>query len=269
MRLFVVGSVALDSSPGGELRDELGGSALYFSLAASRFHPVALSAPVGPDGEGAVRQLLRRHTAIDDSGLDVVNAPTYRWLVGSAHGRTVDLGSQDSIYDRWQPRLPTGGADWIFIGSMRPDVQLAVARQVAGCQLLAADAMLSYLHGDADVVGELIDLCHWFFCTREELDMLWSGDAEAFRIGRRLRGLVVKDGPDGAVLYTADGVRHQPALAARVVDTTGAGDSFAGGMLGYWLSHHGGPAALPLALAAGAEMAARTISAVGLKALAD
>src|SRR5205807_1433404 len=98
----VVGSIALDSLQGGRFTDELGGSALYFSLAASQDGPVRMVAAVGRDGEQRVRRLLAAHPAIE-ADLEVVEAPTYRWFAQDEGGRNVDLGSRDSIYDLWVP----------------------------------------------------------------------------------------------------------------------------------------------------------------------
>src|SRR5919204_5506936 len=229
--LLVAGSIALDSLLGGRARDELGGSATYFSLAASLLRPVTLVAPVGRDAEAEFRRVLDRRD-IDLDGLRVLDAPTYRWFADSAHGRNVDLGSQDSIYDHWTPALPPGYRGWGFVGSMRLDRQLDATRALAGCGLLAADAMRSYVEAapaDARIIVELAD---WFFGNEEELAALGGGEAETFRVRWGLRGLVVKRGPGGATVFTEHGEHHEPALRdPPAVETTGAGDCLAGAML--------------------------------------
>src|SRR5256885_15028750 len=131
-RLLVAGSIAIDSLMGGRVTDELGGSALYFSLAASRRMDVLLVAPVGRDAEARVRALLGGRPRIDLAGLAVVDAATYRWFADAHAGRNVDLGSQDSIYDRWSPSIPPGYRGWAFVGPMRPDRQLEAAPRLAG-----------------------------------------------------------------------------------------------------------------------------------------
>src|ERR1700716_3988492 len=141
--LLVAGSIALDSLQGGRIRDELGGSATYFSLSASVIGPVTAVAPVGRDGEAIARSALETRPGIDLSRLDVVEAPTYRWFAESEDGHNIDLGSQDSIYDFWQPRLPRRYRGWAFCGSMRPDRQMQAARELAGGELLSAGAMRS------------------------------------------------------------------------------------------------------------------------------
>jgi hypothetical protein len=269
-RLLVAGSIALDSLQGGRITDELGGSAVYFSLAASTRVEVRVVAPVGRDGEATVRSVLGGRPRIDLSGMAVVDAPTYRWFADAHAGRNVDLGSRDSIYDRWTPSPPAGYRGWAFVGSMRPDRQEEAARQLAGCGRLAADAMRSYVDSAPAAAHAVLRLADWYFCNDEEFAALGGGDPEAFRRRWELDGLVVKHGPGGATVYTADGAIHAPASIEpeRVVDTTGAGDALAGGMLACWLLSGGYHGRLEEALRAGVDRASVAISDVGVRALA-
>jgi cytidine kinase len=267
-RLLVAGSIALDSLQGGRITDELGGSALYFSLAASRLVDVLVVAPVGRDGEARVRSVLGGRPGLDLAGLAVVDAPTYRWFADDHHGRNVDLGSRDTIYDRWSPAIPPGYRGWAFAGSMRPDRQLEAAEQLAGCGLLAADAMRSYVESAPEAARSVLRLADWYFCNEEEFAALGGDDPDSFRRRWQLRGLVLKHGPGGATAYTEDGALHVPANARRVVDTTGAGDALAGGMLSSWLLLGGEPAVLGEALQAGVDRASVAISEIGARALA-
>ena len=268
-RLLVAGSIALDSLQGGRITGELGGSALYFSLAASLLGPVWMVAPVGRDAEERVRERLSARESIVTAGLEVVEAPTYRWFAEDAHGRNVDLGSHDSIYDVWSPRPPAGYRGWAFLGSMRPDRQLEAARALAGCGLLSADAMRSYVEaGPADALG-VIAQCDWYFANEEELAALCcGGDPDEFRRHLSLAGLVVKHGPGGATVYSEAGEHHEPAMfEPPAVDTTGAGDALAGAMLARWLALGGRPETLPEALRWGVAAATITISDIGQRAL--
>jgi sugar/nucleoside kinase (ribokinase family) len=267
-RLLVVGSIAFDSLMGGRVADELGGSALYCALAASRLVDVLVVAPVGRDGEARVRAALDGRPRIDLGGLTVVDAPTYRWFAEAHDGRNVDLGSRDSIYDHWSPRVPEGYRGWAFVGSMRPDRQLDAARQLAGCGLLAADAMRSYVTAAPEAARSVLRLADWYFCNEEEFAALGGGDAEEFRHRWELEGLVLKHGPGGTTAYTEDGAVHVPAGAGRVVDTTGAGDALAGGMLASWLLRGGDPVRLREAVEAGVACASVAISEIGARALA-
>ncbi len=271
--LLVVGSIALDTleGPYGRVQDELGGSAAYFSMAASLIGPVRLVAPVGRDAVGQVLAVLRRRPAIDLTGLEVLDAPTYRWTAADFMGSNLDLGSRDSIYDSWQPRLPREYPGWAFVGSMRLDHQVEAAHQLAAAELLASDAMHSYLEAAPRRAAELIEQCSWYFCNSGEFQAL-GGDPDRPDRSRRawgLEGLCVKGGPDGLTAYTGGGQLRLPALLAhRVVDTTGAGDSLAGASLARWLQLGGGPESLEDALVHGIACASIAIEDIGLRALA-
>src|SRR5262252_4622980 len=268
VRMLVVGSIAIDSLKGGRIIDELGGSALYFSLAAGRQVPLSVVAPVGLDAQARVRSVLGSLPGIDLSGLTVVDAPTYRWFADAAAGRNVDLGSEDSIYDHWSPRVPAGYRGWAFLGSMRPDRQLEAAQQLAGCGLLAADAMRSYVESAPAAARGVLRLSDWYFCNEEEFTALGGGEPDSFREEWHLTGLVIKHGPGGVTAHTSCGAVHVPANAERVEDTTGAGDALAGGVLAYWLLRGGDLAQLRDALQVGVDCASLTISEIGARALA-
>src|SRR5262245_55865398 len=197
--------------------------------------PLTVVAPVGRDAEARVRAVLGCRPGIDLTGLSVVDAPTYRWFSDAEAGRNVDLGSLDSIYDHWSPELPRGYRGWAFVGSMRPDRQLEAVRQLAGCGLLAADAMRSYVESAPEAARSVLRLAAWYFCNQEVFSALGGSYPEAFREDWGLDGLVLKHGPGGVTAHTATGAVHVPANARRVVDTTGAGDALAGGMLAGWL----------------------------------
>lgn len=261
--------MALDTleGPFGHVEGELGGSALYFSLAASLLGPVEVVAPVGADALEQVRAAVAGRR-IDLRGLAVVEAPTYRWHANQVLGRNQDLGSRDSIYDAWRPRPPAGFDGWAFLGSMRPDRQVEAAEGLGGARLLAADAMRSYVLQRPAEAKRLLDLSNWYFCNHEEFAALGGSDPEGFRAAHGLAGLCVKAGPEGVTACTAEGLLAVPALSRRpVVDTTGAGDSLAGGMLAYWLRAGGGREHLLDALVHGVACASIAIEEVGLGAL--
>ena len=138
-QLLVAGSVALDTRDGpfGKVVETLGGSAVYFALAASLIIPVKVVAPVGVDGAKRLARVFSGRP-IDTELLQILDAPTYRWRAHQEHGRNIDLGSTDDIYDSWEPKLPIGFDGWAFVGSMRPDRQAQVMgssarqRRVAG-----------------------------------------------------------------------------------------------------------------------------------------
>ena len=274
MRLLAAGSIALDTleGPFGRVPGELGGSALYFALAASLIRPVEIVAPVGADAIDAVRRALGDRQ-VDISGIALLDAPTYRWHAVQERGTNRDRGSQDSIYDLWHPELPPGYDGWAFVGSMRPDRQLrSVEGLKASSRLLAADSMRSYLTSHREHAEQVVRASSWFFANREELLALGGDpdDPEPFRTRWDLAGLVVKAGEHGCSVWTEDGAITLPALTDRaVVDVTGAGDALAGGMLAAWLESGGEPAGLRSALAHGIACASLAISALGLRGLVE
>lgn len=268
--LLVAGSIALDTLDGsfGQVENELGGSALYFALAASLIIPVRIVAPVGRDEARLVREVVGSRP-IDLSNLDVIDAPTYRWRARQEGGRNIDFGSRDSIYDGWQPAVPPGYAGWSFVGSMRPDRQAQVTSQLDGSRLLAADAMLSYLRAQPVEARDVLRHARWYFCNQEEFAALGGVEPQEFRRRWSLDGLVVKSGPRGVTAYTVDGATHVPALRThRIVDTTGAGDATAAGMLAHWLVSAGERDALHESLAWGVASASITIEDIGLRGIA-
>jgi sugar/nucleoside kinase (ribokinase family) len=269
-QLLVAGSVALDTRDGpfGRVVETLGGSAVYFALAASLIVPVRVVAPVGVDGAKRVAQAFSGRS-IDVDMLQILEAPTYRWRAHQEHGRNVDLGSSDDIYDSWTPAPPADFTGWAFVGSMRPDRQAQLMAVLGGAQLLGADAMLSYVHARPPEVRDVLRRAGWFFCNQEEFAALGGKDPEEFRRQWWLQGLVVKAGVDGLAAYTEYGVVRVPAFTDRpVVDTTGAGDALAGGMLARWSSTGGQPGGLQDALVWGVACASITIASIGVKGIA-
>ncbi|MBO0701360.1 MAG: hypothetical protein J2P38_00385 [Candidatus Dormibacteraeota bacterium] len=267
--LLVAGSIALDSLQGGRYRNQLGGSATYFSLAACLIRPVAVVGAVGLDAEDCVRGVLQR-PGINLRGMVTLDAPTYRWFASETDGNgNVELGSQDSIYDLWEPRPPSGFRGWAFCGSMRADRQLQAVQGLAQAQLLCADAMRSYVDAAPEAAHRVLRAAHCYFGNEEELDALGCVDPEPFRARWGLRLLIVKRGPGGATVYTEQGSHHEPAiLDYGVADTTGAGDCLAGAMLAHWLELGGDPERLPEALRWGIAAATIGISRVGSAAIA-
>jgi sugar/nucleoside kinase (ribokinase family) len=273
VRLLAAGSIALDTleGPFGTVAGELGGSALYFALAASLIRPVEIVAPVGEDALEAVRAVLSDRP-VDVSRVSLIDAPTYRWSALQQAGTNLDRGSKDEIYDRWRPDLPPGYHGWAFVGSMRPDRQLVAVEALRdSARLLAADSMRTYVNAHRERAEAVLRASGWFFANREELIALGGDpeDPDGFRTRWGLAGLVVKAGEGGCSVLTDGGVIRLPALTGRrVVDVTGAGDALAGGMLAYWLEAGGGPDAIREALAHGIACASLAISAVGLRGLA-
>lgn len=267
--LLVVGSIALDKREGpfGKVDEELGGSAVYFALAASILVPVTVSAPVGNDAVDRVAKAFAGK-AIDTALVHVLDVPTYRWTARQERGHNVDLGSSDRIYDRWQPSVPPNFDGWAFVGSMRPDRQAYAVAHLPGARLLAADAMLSYVTGHTREAQEALRRASWYFCNEEEFAALGGRDPEEFRRQWWLEGLVIKAGEKGVTAHTASGHVHVPSLPSHpAFDTTGAGDALAGGMLARWLTSGADRVGLQDALVYGVACASLTIEAVGVRGI--
>jgi sugar/nucleoside kinase (ribokinase family) len=128
--------------------------------------------------------------------------------------------------------------------------------------------MRSYVEAAPQAARRVLELSDWYFCNEEEFAALGGRDPEEFRRRWELRGLVLKHGPGGVTVFTDQGSLHRPAQPGRVVDTTGAGDALAGGMLARWYRLDGVSSALARAVEHGVERASLAISEVGTRALA-
>jgi sugar/nucleoside kinase (ribokinase family) len=152
---------------------------------------------------------------------------------------------------------------------MRPDRQAYLMKHLGGATFLAADAMLSYVKARPSEARDVLRRANWFFCNQEEFEALGGKDPEEFRRQWWLKGLVVKAGALGLAAYTEYGVVRIPAhTKPPAVDTTGAGDALAGGMLARWLSTGGEVGGLQDALVWGVACASITVEAIGVKGIA-
>jgi len=243
MSLVVVGSVALDSveTPFGRADDALGGSATYFSAAASFFGPVRLVAVVGQDfPEGHLRFLAGR--GVDLAGLERRAGRTFRWKgryefdLNTAH----TLDTQLNVFADFAPVLPEGWRDTrhVFLGNIDPDLQRAVLDQVRSPRLVAADTMNYWIASKRASLLRTLERVHLLFVNDAEARQL-AGESNVVKAAGAIlsmgpRALVVKRGEHGALLFTGDHVFAASAYPlASVFDPTGAGDSFAGGFMGY------------------------------------
>jgi sugar/nucleoside kinase (ribokinase family) len=249
MSLLVVGSVALDSveTPFGRGEEVLGGSATYFSACASFFGPVRLVAVVGEDfPEEALRFLASR--GVDLAGLTRRPGRTFRWKgryefdLNQAH----TLDTQLNVFADFRPELPEAWRDsqHVFLGNIDPDLQRRVLDQVRRPRFVACDTMNYWIETKR---GSLLE-------TLRRVDMLFVNDAEARELageanvvkaarailGFGPRAVVVKRGEYGALFFSGGEVFAASAYPLPTVfDPTGAGDSFAGGFMGY-LARNGG-----------------------------
>lgn len=266
MSLLVVGSVALDSveTPTEQRRDILGGSASFFSMTASILQPVRLVAVVGADFPEEHVDLLRSR-GIDVRGLERVEGKTFRWsgrYLADMVGR-ITLETQLNVFESFRPTLADGYADseYVFLANIDPNLQLQVLSQVSRPRLVACDTMNFWITGQLDALKRVLGRTDVLLLNDEEARLL-SGRAnllEAAAVVRQLgpRRVVVKRGDAGALLFDEAGVFWAPAFPVpRVVDPTGAGDSFAGGFVSF-LAHHGdlGPGGFRRAMIYGSAIA--------------
>jgi sugar/nucleoside kinase (ribokinase family) len=259
------------TAPAGR-RDVLGGSAVYFSLAAARYAPVHLNGIVGSDTAPEYRRILA-HPNIDLEGLVVSESPTFRWHAVHDFDRWVTSHEsfEPGCDPEWQPLLSERSrrADVFFVGSMDPSLQRVVIDQTEA-ELIGADSMTVFIDSGHRDVGSLIERVDVLFLTATELAALtgdhdWRQAALALCGTGRLRAVVVKRGPLGAACVTQSGVSEQPAAPAHnVVDPTGAGDALAGGFLGHIAQlERADDAAFATALAEGLRCAADAIVEFG------
>ncbi len=244
MSLLVVGSVAYDSikTPHGEVSDALGGSAVHFSLAARPFTPVRLVGVVGEDF--AVRDVeFLAQRAIDMAGLErVAGGKTFRWSgeYSSDMNSRETLSVELNVFEDFQPRIPAAFTDsrFVFLANGSPVTQMSVLDQMADPQFVMADTM------DLWIRTQQSELLHLL----ERIDGLLLNDSEALLLteapntiaaGKALlemgpERVVIKKGEHGALLFTGDRIIPLPAYpVTQVRDPTGAGDSFAGALMGH------------------------------------
>ncbi len=275
MSLLVVGSVAFDSvkTPFGEAKEVLGGSATYFSAAASYFTEVKLVAVVGEDFPEPHLEFLRKK-GIDFEGLERRAGRTFRWQgeYGYQLNEAKTLDTQLNVFESFRPKLPASyrDASFVFLANIDPELQLDVLKQVKRPKLVACDTMNFWIGGKRDALVK----------TLGEVDILIINDGEArelaaefnlVKVAKKILSfgpkiLIIKRGEYGALMFNGKTTFAAPALPLEnVFDPTGAGDSFAGGFMGY-LSQNGtmNEATLRQAVIYGSVMASFNVEAFSL-----
>ena len=284
MSVLVVGSVAIDTveTPFGSAESILGGSAVYFSLAASLFSPVRLVGVVGRDFPKEHYEVFRGRP-IDIEGLTVAEGETFRWN-GRYEGQMNEAETRDvqlNVFGEFCPTIPDAYRDsqFVFLANGSPQTQLHVRRQTREARFVMADTMNLWIDTERDALMELLGSIDALILNDGEARQL-SGEANLLKAARWIcrQGptcCVVKKAEHGAVMMAPDGLFVLPAFPTEdVIEPTGAGDSFAGGMMGFTASRGPdvSPATLRAALAWGTVTASFTIEGFGaeaLKAVAD
>jgi sugar/nucleoside kinase (ribokinase family) len=244
MSLLVVGSVAFDtiSTPSGKQERILGGSATYFSLAASYFTKVRVVAVVGEDFTSAHEDVLRKR-GVDTRGIQHAKGKTFHWAgeyaenLNEARTHLTEL----NVFQDFRPQLPAEYADsrFLFLANIDPVLQAEVRRKLPGAQLTGGDTMNFWIDGKRRELIETLKLVDVLLVNDGEAKLL-AQDGNLPRAAQKIRALgpkivVIKHGEYGATIFFADHKHpfRAPALPLdEVRDPTGAGDSFAGGFMG-------------------------------------
>jgi sugar/nucleoside kinase (ribokinase family) len=250
MSILVVGSVAFDNiaSPSGRVENVLGGAATYFALAASYFAKVRVVAVVGDDF-GAEHEHVMKKRGIDTRGIERAPGKTFRW--GGRYTDNLNEAKTDftdlNVFESFQPKIPKEYADteFLFLANIHPSLQTTVRQEMNGVRLTGGDTMNFWINGTPRELAEMLKL----------VDVLLINDTEAKMIAQQTnlpraaqkvlamgpQALVIKHGEYGATIFFREGAfggGHHPFRAPalpieEVRDPTGAGDSFAGGFMGY------------------------------------
>jgi sugar/nucleoside kinase (ribokinase family) len=250
MSVLGVGSVAFDTiaTPSGKVEEVLGGSATYFALAASYFTEVRVVAVVGDDFTTAHEDVLRKR-GVDTRGIEHAKGKTFRWggqyldNLNEAKTEFTDL----NVFERFQPRIPAEYQDteFLFLGNIQPELQAAVRQELTSVQLTGGDTMNYWINRTRKELTATLKLINVLLINDAEAKAL-GGDSNLPRAAHKVlalgpQALVIKHGEYGATIFFREGAfgvgRHPfraPAMPIEeVVDPTGAGDSFAGGFMGY------------------------------------
>ncbi len=241
--VLLVGSMAFDDLelPSVNAKDVIGGAATYAAYAASLFAPVRVVAVIGEDFPRSVLEELAERD-VDCSGVEQAQGKTFRWAgryaANLASRETLD--TQLNVFADFRPKLPPSyvSSPFVLLGNIQPQLQLDVLAQIQAPRFVAADTMNFWISGERKKLGEVLAKIDTLVINDEELREL----AEIHNIRRAAaavrklgpKRLVVKRGEYGAMLFDDDGVFFTPAYPLEdEIDPTGAGDSFAGALLGY------------------------------------
>jgi sugar/nucleoside kinase (ribokinase family) len=253
MSIVVVGSVAFDdvTSPSGNMKNILGGAATYFSLAASYFTQVRVVAVVGDDFGPEQEQVFQKH-GIDTRGIERAVGKTFRW--GGTYTDNLSEAKTDftdlNVFESFQPRIPKEYEDseFLFLANIQPTLQADVRRRMNGVRLTGCDTMNYWIQRTPKELAQTLKLVDVLLINDTETKML-AHESNLLRAAQKVlamgpQALVIKHGEYGATIFFREGAfgigRHPfraPSLPIdEVKDPTGAGDSFAGGFMGYMAS---------------------------------
>ncbi|MEK7721062.1 MAG: PfkB family carbohydrate kinase [Elusimicrobiota bacterium] len=241
--ILVVGSVALDSvkTIHGSTKRALGGSAVHFSLSAAQFSPVKVVGVVGEDFPVPFLRFLRRRN-ICLEGMQVLPGKTFHWRgrYDRDFKNAITIATELNVFQYFHPRLNDTHSECgvLFLANIDPDLQRGVLEQMPKARLVACDTMNYWITLKKKSLVKLLKKVDLLFVNEEEARQI-TGEYNLIKSARRImnmgpRGIVVKRGDSGAMLFYGGEVFSIPAHPIeKVVDPTGAGDTFAGGFMGY------------------------------------
>jgi sugar/nucleoside kinase (ribokinase family) len=257
MSILVVGSVAFDTlkTPHGEREKVIGGSATYFSLSASYFTDVRVVAVVGDDFMMEHESVLTRR-GIDTRGIERAAGKTFHW--GGEYGENLNEAKTKftdlNVFENFQPKIPDVYLDteYLFLANIQPELQLQVRNAMDGVKMVGGDTMNLWINIKRAELLKTLEKVDVLLINDTESRLL-TGDSSVPRAAKKIlemgpKALVIKHGEYGATIFFREGGHpfRAPALPLDVVqDPTGAGDSFAGGFMGYIASQ---PELTPLVL---------------------
>jgi sugar/nucleoside kinase (ribokinase family) len=250
MSILVVGSIAFDdiTSPSGTRKDVLGGAATYFGLAASYFTSVRIVGVVGDDFTVEHENVLKKR-GIDTRGIERAPGKTFRW--GGTYAGNPNEAKTDytdlNVFEKFEPKIPKeyGDTEFLFLANIHPTLQANVRREMNGVRMTGGDTMNYWINGTPRELAEMLKLVNVLLINDTEAKMI-AKETNLPRAAQKVlamgpQALVIKHGEYGATIFFREGAfgigRHPfraPSLPIEEVrDPTGAGDSFAGGFMGY------------------------------------
>ena len=277
--VLVVGSVGYDtiSTPVGQREHILGGSANYFSLAASHYSKVNVVGVVGDDYEEDHKKILTDRK-VDLSGLQQIPGKTFCWEVKYENdmNEAITLDTQLNVFENFDPKIPEAykKSSYLFLANIDPILQMQVLDQVESPKLVGVDTMNFWISSKLDELKKVLERVDVLLINEgeaRELTGMWNGVAAAQKLAEMgPKGVVIKRGEYGFLMYAENQYFILPAFPVKdVVDPTGAGDTFAGGFFGYlskvndgWNINH-----LKQACVHGCLMASFTVESFGVDAL--
>ena len=281
--VLVIGSLAYDSvkTPTGAAKRSLGGSANYFSVAASLFAKVRVVGVVGTDYLKSDKEILSKR-GVDLAGMQVVDGETFHWegTYEANLNEAVTLKTELNVFATFNPEIPASyqGSSHVFLANIDPTLQLRVLTQIKDPKFVGMDTMNYWIISQKTALVNVINKVDIVFMNETEAKML-TEETNTIKAIKKVvelgpKYVVVKRGEYGSTLYSKEfGFFNCPALPIEnVVDPTGAGDSFAGGFFGYLVKNVSSKptwSELKQAVVAGTVMSSKTIQDFSLNALKD